>query len=172
MKVIDWSPGLKHDLATDVLVSCRLISTCTSVAMLTRAQFQILGSTAGKSVRAAVEASGEPPIHQLADLFKGAESKSLPTSQFWDLCAWREQFQRQYHDYWRSTRKLTASKRAVDGVIMPVAPHTAAPEGSFKYYGTLNDDYSCQINFLTFSSILCSTQRTRLHDRGGARDLC
>ncbi|KAL1591791.1 hypothetical protein SLS59_010084 [Nothophoma quercina] len=71
-EVVDWSPGLKHDLATDVL--------------------------------------------------------------FWDLCAWRKQFQRQYHDYWRSTRELTASKRAVDGVIMPIAPHTAAPEGSFKYY--------------------------------------
>ncbi|KAH6864999.1 amidase signature domain-containing protein [Alternaria rosae] len=114
-EVVDWSPGLKHDLATDVL-------------------FQILGSTAGKNVRAAIEASGEPPIHQLADLFKGTESKPLPTSQFWDLCAWRKQFQRQYHDYWRSTRELTASKRAVDGVIMPIAPHTAAPEGSFKYY--------------------------------------
>lgn len=108
--------------------------------MLTRLQFQILGSTAGNSVRAAVEASGEPPIHQLADLFKGPEGKPLSTSQFWDLCTRREQFQRQYHDYWRSTRELTVSKRAVDGVIMPVAPHTAAPEGSFKYYGALNND--------------------------------
>lgn len=157
IKVVDWSPGLKHDLATDVLVSCRLTRTCTSIVMLTRLQFQILGSTAGKNVRAAIEASGEPPIHQLADLFKGAESKPLPTSQFWDLCAWRKQFQRQYHDYWRSTRELTASKRAVDGVIMPIAPHTAAPEGSFKYYGTLNDDQSCRNNLLTFSSILCSS---------------
>lgn len=30
---------------------------------------------------------------------------------------------------------MTMCKRAVDGIILPVAPHTAAPEGSFKYYG-------------------------------------
>ncbi|KAH7109600.1 amidase signature domain-containing protein [Dendryphion nanum] len=113
-EVIDWNPS-SHSLATDVL-------------------FQILGSTAGQSVRAAVQASGEPPIHQIADLFNSNQSTSLPTSEFWKLCSWREQFQKQYHEDWKLTRERTVCKRAVDGIILPVAPHAATPEGCFKYY--------------------------------------
>ncbi|KAF2115703.1 amidase [Lophiotrema nucula] len=113
-EVVEWDPP-SHSLAANVL-------------------FQILGSTAGQSVRSAVEASGEPPIPQLLELFNGSNSEPLPTSEFWKLCEWRERFQQQYHDYWKSMRGHTASKRMVDGVILPVAPHAAPPEACFKYY--------------------------------------
>jgi hypothetical protein len=32
---------------------------------------------------------------------------------------------------------MTASKRVVDGVILPVAPHATPIEGTFKYYSEL-----------------------------------
>lgn len=99
--------------------------------------FQILGSTAGQAIRSEVKASGEPPIAQLMDLFSGDSDSSL-TSEFWKLCEWRAQFRDDYHEYWRASRELTAVKRAVDAVILPVAPHAAPPEGSFKYYGMSN----------------------------------
>ncbi|KAF2703356.1 amidase [Pleomassaria siparia CBS 279.74] len=126
-EVIDWSPS-SHSFATDVL-------------------FQILGSTAGQSVREAVKASGEPPIPQLADLFTNNEGTSLPTCEFWKLCSWREQFQQRYHDYWKSTRERTICRRVVDGVILPAAPHVAPPEGSFKYYA-----YSAIPNVLDYTT--------------------
>ncbi|KAK3064060.1 hypothetical protein LTS18_010431 [Coniosporium uncinatum] len=96
--------------------------------------FQILGSTAGQAIRDAVNASGEPPIPQLADLFSDSDIDSSSTTEFWKLCSLREQFRSRYHAYWKSTSDLTACKRPVDGVIMPVAAHAAPPEGSFKYY--------------------------------------
>ena len=97
--------------------------------------YQILGSTAGQDIRDAVHASKEPPIPQLADLFKSKDSYPLPTLEFWRLCQKREQFRAEYNSYWQSTQEVTSNKRPVDGVILPVAPHAATPEGLFKYYG-------------------------------------
>lgn len=94
----------------------------------------MLGATAGHTIREAVDASGEPPIPQLADLYD-SNADPAPTSEFWKLSQLRENFRTEYHEYWKSTRRLTACKRAVDGVILPIAAHAAAPEGSFKYYG-------------------------------------
>lgn len=95
----------------------------------------MLGSTAGESIREAVNASGEPPIPQLADLF-ASNTEAASTSEFWRLSQLREEFRISYHAYWKSTRGRTDCKRAVDGVIMPIAAHAAPPEGTFKYYGT------------------------------------
>lgn len=85
-------------------------------------------------MRDAINASGETPMPQLSDLF-ARESEPLSTEEFWNLCQRRDEYVRNYHKYWKSTSKLTRSGRNVDGVILPVAAHAAAPEGLFKHYG-------------------------------------
>lgn len=145
--MIEWNPP-RHSPAADVLVSVTnyfvlrraiLITSCMSprhhLHLLKPFQFQILGSTAGTEVRSAINASHEPPIPQLADLFNSGDLEPSPTSEFWRLCQIREDFRAQYHQYWKSTREVTRCRRAVDGVILPVAAHAAPPEGMFKYHG-------------------------------------
>ena len=117
-QVIDWNPP-SHTPASETF-------------------FRILGATAGEVIRKAVRASGEPPIPQIASLFSGTESTSCSTAEFWSLCQSREKFRQEYQEYWDSTKDLTLSGRPVDGVILPVAPHAAPPEGNFKYYGEWN----------------------------------
>lgn len=97
-------------------------------------QFEILGSTAGKEVRRAIDASGEPPVSQLRDWYENDNVESSSSDEFWDLCHRRDLYRTAYNNYWISTRENTSSKRPVDGVIMPVAPTAAVEEGTFKYY--------------------------------------
>ncbi|KAF3050076.1 Acetamidase [Didymella keratinophila] len=112
-EVIKWQPP-SHQIGTEIL-------------------FQILGASAGKHVKDAVNASGEPHVSQLAELFS-KQVDALSTLDFWELCRRRDKYVEDYHKYWKSTSKLTKSERVVDGVILPVAAHTAVPEGLFKHY--------------------------------------
>ncbi|KAF2761032.1 amidase [Pseudovirgaria hyperparasitica] len=125
-EVITWNPP-PHSEAADIF-------------------FRILGSTAGHAIREAVNASGETPIPQIEDLFNTASDPS-PTSDFWELCEQRERFRTAYHRYWKSTQNLTASRRPVDGVILPTAAHAAAPEQSFTYFA-----YSAVPSMLDFTT--------------------
>lgn len=97
-------------------------------------QFQILGCTAGREVRKAIDASGEPPVHQLRGWYDNDDVESSFSAEFWDLCDRRDHYRAQYHRYWSSTRDTNSLKRQVDGVIMPVAPSAAVEDGLFKYY--------------------------------------
>ncbi len=97
-------------------------------------QFEILGSTAGKEVRKAIDASGEPPVPQLRDWYDNDDVEPSSSAEFWDLCDRRDRYRADYHKYWTSTRDQNIWKRQVDGVIMPVAPTAAVEEGAFTYY--------------------------------------
>lgn len=97
-------------------------------------QFQILGSTAGKEVRSAIDASGEPPVHQLQTWYDNDNVEPSSSAEFWELCNQRDQYRSEYNKYWTSTREKNVAKRQVDGVIMPVAPSAAVEEGCFNYY--------------------------------------
>ena len=98
-------------------------------------QFQIFGSTSAKSIRIAIDASGEPPVDQLKEWYQQANSGSLPTEAFWKLCEDIQQYKRSYLQYWLSKGAETVSGRAVDGVILPVSPHAVAQEGTDRYFG-------------------------------------
>ncbi|CAF9931207.1 MAG: Acetamidase [Alectoria fallacina] len=126
-EVIEWQPPPHHD-AVQIL-------------------FQILGSTAGKEVRNAIDASGEPPVHQLQTWYDNDNVEPSSSAEFWDLCNQRDQYRSEYNNYWTSTREKTVAKRQVDGVIMPVAPTAAVEEGCFNYY-----TYSGIVNLLDYTS--------------------
>ena len=100
-------------------------------------QLEILGSTAGKEVRNAIDASGEPPASQLRGWYDNDDVEPSSSEDFWNLCDRRDRYRKQYIDYWNSTREKTLSKRSVDGVIMPVAPTAAVEEGTFSYYSRI-----------------------------------
>lgn len=113
-----------------------LLQTVPSV-LIVYAQLQILGCTAGKEVRKAIDASGEPPVHQLRGWYDNDDVDPSSSADFWDLCNERDKYRAQYSRYWSSTRDRNSLKRQVDGVIMPVAPSAAVEEGLFQYYSKL-----------------------------------
>lgn len=126
-EIIEWQPPPHHDAVQTL--------------------FQILGSTAGKEVRNAIDASGEPPVHQLQTWYDNDNVESSSSAEFWELCDQRDQYRSEYNKYWTSTRERNVAKRQVDGVIMPVAPSAAVEEGCFNYYS-----YSGIVNVLDYTS--------------------
>ena len=88
------------------------------------------------TVRDAIDASGEPPLPQLLSWYKDIKAEPLSCSEFWDLCQRRDEYRKEYNDYWMSSQANSVFNRPVDGVIVPVAPTAAIEEGFFSYYGT------------------------------------
>jgi amidase len=107
-----------------------------SHASAVRTLFEILGADGAQGIRAAMQLSGEPPVAELSSWYFGSQDvRGLPTSDFWELCERRSKYQREYQEYWNSTKALTSSQCPVDGVIMPVAPTAAVQEGNHSYFG-------------------------------------
>lgn len=96
-------------------------------------KLKIFGSAAGPAIISAIEASGEPPVAQMRTLFDQPSVPSSSTAEFWDLCQRREDYRKAYADYWTKMGSCSASGRPVDGVILPVAPTSAARAGEFHY---------------------------------------
>ncbi|THX94769.1 amidase [Aureobasidium pullulans] len=114
-EVVDWKPP-SHKTATETL-------------------FKIFGSTSGKCIREAIDASGEPPVDQLKEWYNQADTGSLPTEEFWKLCEEMQIYKRSYMEYWLSASAETVSGRPIDGVILPVSPNAATREGTDRYFG-------------------------------------
>lgn len=77
--------------------------------------------------------------------FDDQETESLPTADFWELCQARDDYKEKYARYWRSMGGQTKSGRAVDAVVLPVAPTTAVRDCEFHYFG-----YSAVANALDY----------------------
>ncbi len=72
----------------------------------------------------------------MRDWYNSENVNPASCTEFWDLCHKREQYRTAYKHYWMSTRDMTALRRTVDGVIMPVAPVVGVQEGQVSYHGT------------------------------------
>lgn len=150
IQVIDWNPP-PHAPATNLL-------------------FQIFGSTAGQTVRAAIDASGEPPIPQLREwYYQESEQQQQPSSstEFWQLCQMRDEYRAKYHRYWADSRMRTRSGRCVDGVILPVAPSAAVEEGRFEYYGGLFSLFRLFASTHVLSFVLRGLRDSSRHEKKG-----
>ena len=110
-------------------------------------QFEILGSDGAQNVRNAIKQSGEPPVPQLKTWYYEQDSGALPTTDFFQLCAKKDEYQAQYQSYWKSTALKTKSGRPVDGVILPIAPSAAVQDNKFTYFG-----YSAIVNLLDYAA--------------------
>jgi amidase len=111
-------------------------------------KLKIFGSAAGPAIVEAIEASGEPPIAQMRELFDQPNVTSNSTAEFWDLCQRREEYKQAYADYWAQMGGCSTSGRAVDGVVLPVAPSSAPRAGEFHYLA-----YSAIANVLDLPAV-------------------
>ena len=59
----------------------------------------------------------------------------------------KREYQKEYLEYWNSTKDLTGTGRPVDGLIAPLAPFPAARQEGYSYYG-----YSTFVNLLDYTS--------------------
>jgi len=59
----------------------------------------------------------------------------------------KREYQKEYMEYWNSTKDLTGTGRPVDALISPLAPFPAARPLGYKYYG-----YSTFVNLLDYTS--------------------
>ena len=126
-EVVEWNPS-PHSPAVDTL-------------------FRIFGSTSAIEARRALDASGEPPLPQLADWYQNLNMEPNTTSEFWELCAQLRAYRTQYRAYWNRVGESTRSGRVPDGVILPVVPSLAVRPGEFHYYG-----YAAIANVLDYPS--------------------
>lgn len=81
----------------------------------------------------------------MREWYEQRQSEGLATSEFWELCAARAIYQKDYLSYWQHMDGQTASGRRVDGVIQPVSPCVAGRQNDFQYY-----TYSAIANVLDF----------------------
>lgn len=109
--------------------------------------FEILGSTSAAEARTAIDASGEPPIPQIADWYQHQDMEPNTTAEFWALCAQLDDYRARYKKYWNDLGTSTRSGRRPDGIILPVAASLAVRSGDFQYYG-----YSAIANVLDYPS--------------------
>ena len=71
-------------------------------------------------------------------LFYGTVPNSIPTSTVtaqWGVQVRKRAYQERYASYWQSTASLTRSGRAVDAVLMPLAPSASVEPGKGRYLG-------------------------------------
>ena len=59
----------------------------------------------------------------------------------------KREYQKEYMDYWNSTKDQTNTGRPVDALIAPLAPFPAARPETYSYYG-----YSTFVNLLDYTS--------------------
>ena len=59
----------------------------------------------------------------------------------------KREYQKEYMDYWNSTKDLTGTSRPVEAFIMPCAPFPAPRINEYRYYG-----YSMIVNTLDYTA--------------------
>lgn len=91
--------------------------------------------------------SGEPITPQAAQLYGTKQSDETNASDIAATNVAKRHYQKEYLDYWNSTKDLTGTGRPVDAFIMPFAPFAAARPGRYNYYG-----YSTIANTLDYTA--------------------
>ncbi|KFG81149.1 hypothetical protein MANI_026556 [Metarhizium anisopliae] len=79
----------------------------------------------------------EPPSHEealalnVSERFGNGPKDPVPTLELLDIVLKHKAYVARYLEYWASTDKHTGTGRAVDAVILPVAPHAAVIPGEY-----------------------------------------
>ncbi|KAI4121988.1 MAG: hypothetical protein LQ347_006673 [Umbilicaria vellea] len=101
----------------------------------------------GANVHADFALSGEPVADQVALAYGTEPIDEVGASKIARTNVEKREYQKEYMEYWNSTKDLTGTDRPVDAFIMPLAPFTAARPKAYHYYG-----YSTIINTLDYTS--------------------
>lgn len=125
-KVIDWKPKPTHAKLSDICM-------------------KIWAFDGGADCQKDFDLSGEQAAPQ-------ALVEQLPQANASDIMASniaKREAQKEYLEYWNSTAELTGTGEAVDAIISPLAPFTAARPAQYHYYG-----YSVWVNVLDYTSVV------------------
>ena len=91
--------------------------------------------------------SGEPVAEQVSQSYGTEPIDEASASKIARTNVEKREYQKEYMEYWNSTRDLTGTGRPADAFIMPLAPFAAARPKAYSYYG-----YSTVINTLDYTS--------------------
>lgn len=124
-KIIEWQPP-SHK---------RLASICGKA----------WGYDGGADAKKAFELSGEVPDPSLLSL----DTPQANATDIMQNQVDKRNAEKEYMEYWNSTKDLTGTGRPVDAVISPLAPFAAARPGKYTYY-----HYSTWINVLDYTTVV------------------
>jgi len=79
----------------------------------------------------------EPLLPDLMHDYGGGPSEPTPLLEYQTKALERGDYLARYMEYWNSTVEHTGTGRAVDAVILPVAPHAGVIPGKYFHYGEL-----------------------------------
>ncbi|OCK72930.1 putative general amidase GmdA [Lepidopterella palustris CBS 459.81] len=127
-EVIEWKPPSHR----------RIIETA----------FKVWLYDGGEDVHDAFKLSGEPMCPQIASYHKGPVEQ-MKASDIAAVNITIREIQREYMEYWNTTKNLTSTGRPVDAVIAPVAPFPAARPELYDYYG-----YTTFVNLLDYTAVV------------------
>jgi len=101
----------------------------------------------GADVFGAFSLSGEKIAPQVTMSFGTQPVEQMNASKIAATNVAKRQFQKEYMEYWNSTKDITGTGRPVDALLAPLAPFPAARPEGYKYYG-----YSTFVNLLDYSA--------------------
>ena len=101
----------------------------------------------GADIHGAFALSGEPVATQVKMSYGTEPREQMVASKIAATNVAKRRFQKEYMEYWNSTKNQTGTGRPVDAIIAPLAPFPAARPDGYLYYG-----YSTFVNILDYSS--------------------
>lgn len=115
------------------------------VILILTEQAETFSMDGGDDIESQLSLSGEPRIPQL---LVGERAPQKTATQIARLNVKKREYQKLYMDYWNSTAELTDTRRPVDGVICPIAPHAAVIPGQYGHIG-----YTVFLSVLDYTAV-------------------
>lgn len=101
----------------------------------------------GEDLHRSLALAGEPMASQVQNLYGSKPTGQANASDISANNVAKREYQKEYLEYWNSTKDLAGTGRPVDSFIMPLAPFAAARPNRYTYLG-----YSSIINLLDYTS--------------------
>ncbi|KAI9691188.1 MAG: Acetamidase [Bathelium mastoideum] len=127
-EVVEWKPPIPREQINELII-------------------KIWNFDGSHDVLGAFGLSGEQPAKQLV-----LPSSPSPQANASDIAATnvrKRGVQKEYMDYWNSTKELTSTGRPIDAILAPLAPFAAARPTLYTYLG-----YSIWINLFDYTSVV------------------
>jgi amidase len=128
-KVIEWKPP-SHQYGNDLT-------------------FKTWKYDGGRDVHSAMGLSGEPMALQVSISYGDKPVQQYTATEISANNIELRKWKKDYLDYWNSTAESTGTGRPVDGLLVPIAPFSAARPLKYSYYG-----YSTFVNGLDYTSVV------------------
>ena len=126
-KVIEWKPP-SHAIGNDIIGKVYIYD-------------------GGADLHNSLGLTGEPMAMQVQDLYGSAPIEPMNATKIAEVNVAKREYQKEYMEYWNSTRDLTGTGRPIDAFLMPLAPFAAPRPTRYKYLG-----YSTIINTLDYTA--------------------